>query len=375
MRRGVYLDSAATTLEKPRAVAAAVKRAVNSLASPGRGGHAASVAAAEEAYLCREAAARLFNVREPENIVFTMNATHALNIAVSALVKPGMRVLVSGFEHNSVMRPLHALGADVVFARGELFEPETTLFAFETRLAGAGCVIINHASNVFGFVLPAERITKAAADAGIPVIIDASQSAGTVPLSFAALGADFVAMPGHKGLYGPQGTGILLCRKPCRGILHGGTGSESLKPYMPTFLPDALEAGTHNMPGIAGLRRGIEFVLSEGAENIRRREVKLALYAETELRATPGITVFGGGYDRDRVGVLSFLRDGTDCETFAELLSERGFAVRAGLHCAPEAHRTAGTLETGTVRMSVSAFTSERGVERFVKTVKLLAAK
>ncbi|MDR3209232.1 MAG: aminotransferase class V-fold PLP-dependent enzyme, partial [Oscillospiraceae bacterium] len=301
----IYLDSAATTLQKPRAVAASARRAVRTLASPGRGGHPASMRAAEEAFRCREAAARLFNVPDPSRVVFTANATHGLNIAIKSLARRGARVLVSGYEHNAVTRPLRAAGADVVFARSELFEPELAVFAFESRLdARVSLVVCNHMSNVFGYILPAERIARLCVERGIPFILDASQSAGAVELDFASLGADFVAMPGHKGLYGPQGTGLLLCARPCATLYEGGTGSNSLSDLMPDFLPDRLEAGTHNMPGIAGLRRGIEYVLARTPRRILERERALTLFAERELRATERVRVFGGGFEECRGGVL-----------------------------------------------------------------------
>ena len=209
----IYLDSAATTLQKPPAVAKAAGWAVNNLASPGRGGHPSAMAAAGLAYECREKAAKLFNVSDVASVVITTSATHGLNIAIKSMVRRGARVLISGYEHNAVTRPLTAVGADIVVAESELFEPEMALHAFETRLAGdISLVICNHVSNVFGYILPTERIAQVCRERGVPLIIDASQSAGVLDIDFAALGAEFIAMPGHKGLYGPQGTGLLLCK-------------------------------------------------------------------------------------------------------------------------------------------------------------------
>jgi len=371
--KDVYLDASATTLIKPRSVARAMKRAVGTLASPGRGGHSAANLAAEEAYACRETAAKLFNVSDPTQVVFTSSATHGLNIAIKSLVKQGARVVVSGYEHNAVMRPLRASGARVSIARGELFEQETSLFAFETRLEGADCVIINHVSNVFGYVLPVERIAEACREFGIPFIIDASQSAGNQNIDFTALGADFIAMPGHKGLYGPQGTGLLICKKVTSGIMQGGTGSNSRLDTMPDFLPDALEPGTHNMPGIAGLRRGMEFVQKHTPESILAHERKLMRLAAEELKMIRRLHVYYGENPGSVSGVLSFTIDGVDCENVGAVLSEHGIAVRAGLHCAPEAHRSAGTLGSGTVRASVSAFSKERDIDRLVTEVRQIA--
>ncbi|MDR0906414.1 MAG: aminotransferase class V-fold PLP-dependent enzyme [Oscillospiraceae bacterium] len=372
MKNNVYLDNAATTLIKPRAVAAAMKNAVGTLASPGRGGHAASMRAAEIAFDCRELAAQLFNVSDPSNVIFTSNATHGLNIAVKALAKRGSRVLVSGYEHNSVMRPLRAAGAELIIARSELFEPESAVFEFERRLDAGGIdlVVTTAMSNVFGFILPVERVAALCRERGVPLIIDASQSAGSLPLDFDALGADFIAMPGHKGLYGPQGTGLLLCRDYTDGIIQGGSGSNSLSDTMPDFLPDGLEAGTHNMPGIAGLREGLKFVLSRGVAQIGAHAARLISIARRELASVPGVTVFGS--DRAQGGVLSFTLENLGCEDIAERLNERGIAVRAGLHCAPEAHRTAGTISRGTVRASVSAFNTERDIAKLISVVKRL---
>lgn len=373
MNSFTYLDNAATTLIKPRAVAEAVKAAVGSLASPGRGGHRASMRAAEVAFDCRELAAQLFNVADATNVVFTHNATHALNIAIKSLATQGSRVVVSGYEHNSVMRPLRAVGAEVIVARSALFDDDGTVAAFRTALdSGADLVVTTHMSNVFGFVLPVERIAALCRERGVPLVIDASQSAGSVPLDAAALGADFIAMPGHKGLYGPQGTGILLCRSytdaMSRSLLQGGSGSDSLSDTMPAFLPDALEAGTHNMVGIAGLREGLRFVLARGVTQIGEHSAQLIAAARRELSALPQLTVYGA--ETSHNGALSFTHATHDCETLAAMLDERGIAVRAGLHCAPEAHRTAGTLTTGTVRISVSAFTSERDLSRLVAALR-----
>ncbi len=257
----IYLDSAATTFQKPAAVQRAVVRAMRTMSSPGRGGYAAAQQADELLFRCRSAAAELFSVPSSEQVVFTMNATHGLNISIKSLVRPCGRVVVSGYEHNAVTRPLHALGAEVIVAAAPLFSPQETVEAFERALAHEpDAVICTHVSNVFGAILPIERIAQLCRGASVPLIIDASQSAGSLPIDFSALAPAFLAMPGHKGLYGPQGTGLLLCGSDALPLIEGGTGSESLRQSMPDFLPDRLEAGTHNVPGIAGLEAGIAFV-------------------------------------------------------------------------------------------------------------------
>lgn len=373
----IYLDSAATTLQKPAAVAAASARAINNLASPGRGGHQPAMAAAETAFACREAAARLFHVDDPERVAFTFNATHGLNIAIKTLAWPGSRVVISGYEHNAVTRPLHALGADIRVARSPLFDQEAALAAFGRELdRGADLAVCTHVSNVFGFILPIEGIAGLCRERGVPLIVDASQSAGAIPLDFAALGADFIAMPGHKGLYGPQGTGLLLCGADPLPLLEGGTGSESKRQSMPDFLPDRLEAGTHNIAGIAGLLEGLRFLERRGVEKIAAREAALIRRLGEGLCAAPGAEAFLSGDQTDQAGVLSFRLRSRDCEEVGEELGRQGFALRAGLHCAPLAHETAGTLETGTLRASVSAFNTDREMEKFIHAVwELDAAK
>lgn len=373
----IYLDSAATTLQKPAAVAAASARAINTLASPGRGGHRPAMEAAETAFACREAAARLFHVDNPERVVFTFNATHGLNIAIKTLAWPGSRVVISGYEHNAVTRPLHALGADIRVARSPLFDQEAALAAFGRELdRGADLAVCTHVSNVFGFILPVEGIAGLCRERGVPLIVDASQSAGAIPLDFAALGAAFAAMPGHKGLYGPQGTGLLLCGADPLPLMEGGTGSESRRQSMPDFLPDRLEAGTHNIAGIAGLLEGLRFLERRGVEKIAAHEAALIHRLGEGLCAAPGAEVFLSGDPAAQAGVLSFRLRSRDCEEVGEELGRQGFALRAGLHCAPLAHETAGTLETGTLRASVSAFNTGREMEKFIHAVwELDAAK
>ena len=252
----IYLDAAATTLQKPDTVRLAVLRAMQRCASVGRGGHPPAMEAAESVYRCRQIAAELFGA-EAEQVVFTMNATHALNIAVRSLVHSGDEVVISGFEHNAVWRPLTAAGAELKIAGRKLFDPEDTLRAFDAAVTErTRAVFCTHVSNVFGYILPIEQIAALCRVRGVPFVLDASQSAGTLPLSLQELGAAFLAMPGHKGLYGPQGTGILLCGMLPEPLLAGGTGSLSREARMPDFLPDRAEAGTHNVPGDLRAGRG-----------------------------------------------------------------------------------------------------------------------
>ncbi len=371
----IYFDSAATTLQKPPAVASAMQEAMDSMSSPGRGGYPAAMLAAETAFQCRSELAELFGVSDPARVVFTLNATHALNLAIKSLVPPGGRVVLSGYEHNAVTRPLTALGAEMAVAEAPLFQEAAVAAAFDRLVTpDTHAVICNHVSNVFGFIQPVEAVAAVCRERGVPLIVDASQSAGILPLNLEGLGAAFAAMPGHKGLYGPQGTGVLLCgaKSAARPLLEGGTGSLSLQQAMPDFLPDRLEAGTHNMPGIAGLLAGVRYVRQRSGEAICGHERRLALLAAEGLREIPGVRVFSLSGLRDQAGVLSFLPEGRDAEALGDALGEQGIAVRAGFHCAPLAHRSAGTLDTGTVRLSFSDFNTQEEVYRFLTVLRRL---
>lgn len=370
----IYLDSAATTLQKPPAVAAAMSAALKTMASPGRGGHRPAALAAETAYACRTQAARLFDVDQPEHVILTFNATHGLNIAIKTLVKPQSTVLISGYEHNAVTRTLAKLGAQVRTAQAPLFCPDELLQRFQELLDDeVSAVICTHVSNVFGDILPISGVARLCRARGVPLIVDASQSAGCLPVSMEEWGAAFIAMPGHKGLYGPQGTGLLLCSgDAAETIMEGGTGSSSARQEMPELLPDRLEAGTHNIPGVAGLLEGLRFVERRGAHEILTHERALARRTAQALARMARVEVFAAPDLSGQAGVVSFCVDGMDCEAVGEALGEQGIAVRAGLHCAPLAHSTAGTFETGTVRVSFSAFNQPWEIDRFLTRLEHL---
>lgn len=365
----IYLDNGATTLLKPRSVYQASLYALKHYASPGRGGHKAAMDAAEAVFDCRVLAAQLFDT-QPDRVVFTMNATHGLNVAIKSLVGPGDRVVVSGFEHNAAMRPLVAVGADVVIAGRTLFDHAKALMEFEAAITPeTKAVICTHVSNVFGYVLPVERIAQLCRERKVPFILDASQSAGCLDVSMEKLGAAFIAMPGHKGLYGPQGTGILLCNDLGKTLLEGGTGSQSQLLTMPEFLPDRHEAGTHNVTGICGLKKGIEFVLEKTPAAILKHEQKLITLAGEKLAQTEGVHCFIGPVCV-QAGVVSFTVDGHDCEEVGQYLADHGIAVRAGLHCAPVAHESAETIQTGTIRVSVGAFNRKRDISALARCLQ-----
>jgi len=343
----IYLDHGATSFPKPQSVSRAMVCALENCANPGRGGYGAAMNAARVLLRCRERAGELFDC-QPEQVVLTGSCTHGLNMAIRTLVKPGGRVVISGFEHNAVVRPLHALGAKITVAGRKLFDPADTLAALENALKqGPDAAVFTHVSNVFGYILPVEELAELCRKYKVPFIVDCAQSAGMLPVSLSAWGADFIAMPGHKGLLGPQGTGLLLCGREPKPLLMGGTGSQSEKREMPLFLPDAGEAGTANVPGIAGLCAGMEAVLRMDPERIFAREKREGERLVKRLEKF-GYRVFSG---ENQSGTVSFVPD-CDTEELAAFLSRQGIAVRAGLHCAPLAHESAGTLSTGTVRVS-----------------------
>lgn len=365
----IYFDSAATSFQKPPEVAAAMQSALRTCASASRGGHRLALAANEVLYDCRALAGELFEA-EPEQVVFTMNATHGLNIAIASLVPQGAEVVISAFEHNAVVRPLYARGARLLRAGSVLFSPEEFLESFEEKLRRRpAAAVCTHVSNVFGYVLPIERVARLCRRYGVKLIVDASQSAGTLPVSLRQSGAEFIAMPGHKGLYGPQGTGLLLCADGAQPLLYGGSGSNSQLPTMPDFLPDRLEAGTQNVTSIAGLAAGMRFVRRVGRERIAQHVRKLLRRFRQGMEKMQAIeSYFGEGQS----AVASFRVRGVDCEEAAQRLSDHGFALRAGLHCAPEAHRSVGTLETGTLRASFGYFNTTAEVRRFLTACEKL---
>ncbi len=372
----IYLDSAATTFQKPPEVARTVTEAMATCASAGRSGHKPAMRAAETLFRCRSTLAELFSLEDPERVSFTFNATDALNKAIKGTLRGGEQVLVSGMEHNAVMRPLYALrekGVRTTVVPAPLFDPERTLLNFRDALRRKHprLVVCTHVSNVFGSILPVEGIDRACAQAGVPLIIDASQSAGAVPLNVGKLqAAAFVCMPGHKGLYGPQGTGVLLTLKNRMPgtLVEGGTGSASERLAMPEFLPDRLEPGTHNIPGVAGLEAGARWVKKQGIETISDHHRALIRQLAEDLSVIGGAEVFAAERPEDQAGVLSMRVRGQSCEKLSARLGEQEICTRAGLHCAPVAHDSAGTAPEGTLRVSVSAFNTPRELKIFART-------
>jgi len=372
-----YLDYAATSAVRPSSVIDAMSAFLTDCgATPGRGGHARSIEAGRVAFRCRRAVAGVLGLPgDPGRIAFTMNATHALNTALWGLLRSGDAVVVSQYDHNAVLRPAHYLarerGVEVRMLSGTP-EGEVDLAEAERLLEGARLLVVNAASNVLGVRLPLRELARRAHAAGALVLLDAAQSAGHMPGRPAEDGADLVAFTGHKGLLGPQGTGGLWMRVGVEPepLLTGGTGGDSSVRDMPPDLPDRLEAGTGNAPGLAGLLAGCEFVLDKGVEELHRHEMRLKALLREGLSRVGGVRVLSPAAP-DGVGVVTVACDDMDPGTLATALDrDHGVCTRPGLHCAPEAHRIMGTLETGALRFSVGWASTEKDVEQALRGVE-----
>ncbi len=378
----VYWDNAATTWPKPRAVEQAVNSALRRYGgNPGRGGHKMGLETAEQLYACREAAAAFFGLADPAGVVFTHNCTAALNMVIQGVLANGGGAVISDLEHNAVWRPLHALSPGrprYTVAAWSPDEDETVENFRRAIRPDTRLMVCTHASNAFGVLLPIRRLAKLAHQHGLVFCVDAAQSAGVLPIDMEADDIDYLCVAAHKGLYAPMGTGLLLCResKPLRPLVQGGTGSGSLHPDQPSDLPDRLESGTPNTPGLCGLLAGIEFVRRQGREAIYAHEIGLLQRVYDQLADQPGLRLYTG---RPAVGVtaplLSVTVEGQSPEQTAALLDTYGVAVRAGLHCAPLAHRHFGTLPQGTVRLAPSVFSTEAGADRIAKLFLQFAQK
>lgn len=375
----IYLDQAATSFPKPPAVQEAVARSLAQGAfNPGRGSHRLVQQAQEQVMLARRNVAELFHIRDPKRILFFLNATQALNQAIKGCVRPGDHVVASGMEHNAVRRPLLYLqrqGAEVTFLQGDRWGVPSAQEVVDALRPNTRLVVINHASNVTGAAADLEAIGQKLRPLGVPLLVDAAQSAGVLPIDVDAMGIDMLAFAGHKGLYGPPGIGGLYVREgiDLTPLVHGGTGMASEEPDQPQELPARYESGTQNVPGLAGLAAGVQFVLERGVETIARHERELLQHLESELAHLPGITVYAPPIDDRRVGVLSFQVAGYSSEEVAMLLDEHFcIAVRGGLHCAPLVHQRLGTLDTGTVRVSVGVFNTHEDMEQLLLAVREL---
>ncbi|MBQ5347630.1 MAG: aminotransferase class V-fold PLP-dependent enzyme [Ruminococcus sp.] len=373
----IYLDNGATTFPKPQSVISEVNNALKKSANPGRGGHKMAIKASEMVYNTRVNLAQFLNLSEPSNVIFTLNCTEALNIVIKGLLKKGDHVVISSLEHNAVLRPIEKLkNKGVTYSVAEVVEgdDEETINNFRNSINDKTRLLVcTHASNVFGIKLPVERICALCHQYGILTCVDAAQTVGIVPIDLENSSIDFLCLAGHKGLYGPMGTGALIINNDIipDTLIEGGTGSNSDNYNQPEILPDRFESGTANFIGIRGLNGGINFIKNRGVENIYKKESELISFAYNNLKDLDNVILYTNEPSiKNNVPVLSFNIKNYDCETVSDILSSRyGIATRSGLHCAPLAHKSYNTLDTGTVRIVPSVFTTKNDIKALVNAV------
>lgn len=372
----IYLDNAATSFPKPPGVYEEVINCMkNYCANPGRSSHDMSVRAALKIMETREAVSELFHIPSPFNLIFTSNATEALNIGIKGVLKTGDHVISTVIEHNSVLRPLNSLldnGVELTLVgvdeTGQLnINDLSKEIKKNTKL-----IIVNHVSNVLGSIQDVQKIGQLTSKTGIKFMVDACQSAGCIPIDVEKSHIDLLAFSGHKGLLGPQGTGGLYIRDglKLKNFKEGGTGSNSNYMIQPDFLPDQFESGTLNTPGIAGLCEGLKYITKVGISNIQKHEEELMAYLLEELKKLTYIKIYGSLSSKERSAVLSFNIDGIDASIVGEKLNEKDIAVRTGYHCAPLIHKVIGTEYRGTVRVSIGVFNTHSDIEELVEGIK-----
>lgn len=371
----IYLDNGATSFPKPLSVRQNVDISLKKFsANPGRSGHSLSLRAAKEIFECRKRLKELFNVNSEEEIIFTENCTMALNTVIFGLLSEGDHVLISSMEHNSVTRPLESLKDkgvtystfDYSYDDNVTVDSVRNLIKPETKL-----VICTHASNVFGFRFPIERICALCHAYGILFCVDSAQSAGVFDIDVGTNQYDFVCMSGHKSLYGPMGTGVLILNnRNLKPLLYGGTGTESVKKSQPEGLPEKFESGTQNMNGISGLKAGVDFVKNRGIKNIYNHEYKLAKRLFNGLANNRKVITYNKSFDYGKVApVVSFNIDGVYSEDLVAKLNKYGIMTRGGLHCSPLAHTTMNTIENGTVRVVPGAFNTINDINYLLNVI------
>jgi cysteine desulfurase/selenocysteine lyase len=380
----IYLDYAATSWPKPKEVQRAMCDFLEySGGNPGRSGHRLSISAARIVFNAREAVANLFHVTDPLRVIFSANVTHALNLALYGILKPGDHVVTSSIEHNSVMRPLRDLEKQGIKLTVVQCKTDGCLDLDLWRAAvtpGTRLVVVTHASNVMGTIVPIKEIAAIAHQAGALILVDSAQTAGVIPIDQPATGIDLLAFTGHKGLYGPTGTGGLVIGEgvdtsQLRPVVRGGTGSRSEFEEQPDMLPDKYESGTANSVGIAGLGAGVRWIQSIGVESIRAREAELNEQFLSGLRNIKGITVYGPRDPQERTAVVSCRVTGQNVsEVGLRMDDEFGILCRVGLHCAPSAHKTIGTFPEGTIRLAPGIFTSPEDIRTVIAAFEKVAA-
>lgn len=373
----IYLDNAATTYPKPEKVYDAILDCMkNYCANPGRAGHKMAMRAGREIYDARENIAKLFNIDNPMNIVFTHNATDSLNLAIKGSVKRGDHIITTSMEHNSVIRPIKALEVEGVESTVVQCDNKGFLNINDIEKAikkNTKLIVTTHASNVCGTLIDIKGVGEIAKKHNIVYLVDASQTAGVYDINIKELNIDMLAAPGHKCLLGPQGTGILYIREGLKiDILkEGGTGSQSEDLFQPELVPDKYESGTHNTPGIAGLNEGVKFILEEGIDKIRKHEEELCQYMLDRLEEIPNIIIYGPKDSKKRAAVISINIENIDSGEITFLLdSEYNIATRSGIHCSPLAHQSLGTLQQGAVRFSLGYFNTKEDIDSAIKALK-----
>lgn len=375
----IYMDNAATTLQKPECVAKAVVNAMNSFGNAGRGLNDASMGASRVVYDTREKLCRLFHGENPKQFAFTSNATESLNTAIQGLIGPGDHVITTMLEHNSVLRPLYereAVGVELTILKcdtyGNISYEEIEAAVRENTKA----IVCTHGSNLTGNLTDIGRIGAIAKKHGILLIVDASQTAGLIPIDVQEMQIDVLCFTGHKGLYGPQGTGGIYVRPgvEIKPLKRGGSGIETYNKNHPTQMPTALEAGTLNSHGIAGLNAALTYIEETGVEHICQLALERMWQFYEGVCDIPGVTVYGDFSGKERVPIVSLnIEDFDSAEVSDELLTEYGIATRAGGHCAPLMHEALGNVEQGAVRFSFSHFNTQEEVEKAISAIRELA--
>ena len=377
----IYLDNAATSFPKPRRVAEEQMRCMRFYGgNPGRGSHALALAAAEKIYECREEIADLFKVPNPENVIFTMNATMAINTAIKGLLRHGDHVLLSDMEHNAVFRPIYKLARDgtVTYDVFETFPTDPTRTTemicasiLERIRPNTRMLVCAHASNICSASLPIKEIGSLCRKKGILFVVDAAQSAGHLPIDMVDMQIDALCVPGHKGLWGPQGCGALVLSDEMivDTLVEGGSGYNSLDGNMPKEAPERYEAGTLPTPAIAGLTEGIREIKRRGIDHIHSHECSLTAHLAERLLTTPKVTLYAPHHQGS---VLLFSVQEISSDRVGAFLNERGFCVRTGFHCAALAHATLGTPSSGAVRVSPSLFNTTAQMDAFTDALKEL---
>lgn len=378
----IYLDNSATTFPKPRSVMKAAEEAYFKYgANSGRSSYGMAMETSEQIYNCRKKLAAFFSAPSAENVIFTYNCTASLNMAIKGIARKGGHFIISDLEHNAVLRPLEKLKKDG-FCDYSVAKVETdaglTVKNFQNSIRkNTVAIICTGASNVFGIVPPIKEISALAHKYNLVFIVDCAQSAGVMSVNMQNDGIDIMCCAGHKGLYGPSGTGLMILENDVKlnTIIEGGTGSNSASGNQPEVLPDKFESGTPNISGILGLSAGIDFLNKVGTDNIYEHELAIVRYIQNRFSENPNIVLYTdlNNSNMKFSPILSFNISGMHSEETASVLSENGIAVRAGLHCAPLAHRKMHTEETGTVRVSPSYFTGKSEIDFFINSVNKIA--